>query len=164
MHPLALPTLAATLALMTASPASAWGELGHRVVALIAYKHLSPTAKARIDAILSGDTDPLTPPDIGSRAVWDTQIVRTLGNPAEVIVDSLDREIAPADMKAWTRESFSVAKAAVYKLPVHGACDSQSQPVTLPEEYQMRAQRVVSKQLERGGLHLTFVLNEALQR
>jgi len=53
-----------------AQPAFAWGDDGHKVVALIAYKHLSPTAKAKVDAILAGDTDTLTAPDVASRATW----------------------------------------------------------------------------------------------
>jgi hypothetical protein len=56
--------------LALAGPACAWGELGHRVTALIAYRHLTPAAKARVDALLASDTDTLTAPDIGSRAAW----------------------------------------------------------------------------------------------
>ena len=53
-----------------AGPASAWGDLGHRVTALIAYRHLTPQARARVDALLAADTDALTPPDFASRATW----------------------------------------------------------------------------------------------
>jgi hypothetical protein len=56
---------------MTAcAPAVAWGDLGHRVTALIAYRHLLPAARAHLDALLASDSDPLTAPDFASRATW----------------------------------------------------------------------------------------------
>lgn len=60
----------AVLATMACAPAAAWGDLGHRVTALIAYRHLLPTARARLDALLAGDSDPLTAADFASRATW----------------------------------------------------------------------------------------------
>jgi hypothetical protein len=59
--------------LAAASPAAAWGELGHKVTALIAYRHLTPKARDRVDALLASDTDTLTPPDFASRATWADQ-------------------------------------------------------------------------------------------
>jgi hypothetical protein len=56
--------------LLTATRASAWGDLGHEVTALIAYRHLTPAARAKIDAMLAADTDPLTASDFASRATW----------------------------------------------------------------------------------------------
>jgi hypothetical protein len=55
---------------MACAPAAAWGDLGHQVTALIAYRHLLPTARARLDALLASDADPLTAPDFASRATW----------------------------------------------------------------------------------------------
>lgn len=40
---------------LTASPAFAWGDLGHDVIAKIAYAHLTPAARAKIDALLAAD-------------------------------------------------------------------------------------------------------------
>jgi hypothetical protein len=40
------------LILETATPAWAWGTLGHRLIARVAEKHLTPEAKAAIAAIL----------------------------------------------------------------------------------------------------------------
>lgn len=62
-------TLVATL-LTVASPASAWGDLGHEVTARIAYRHLTPSVRTRVDALLASDTDTLTAPDFASRATW----------------------------------------------------------------------------------------------
>jgi hypothetical protein len=65
------PLLAlAALAALLCSQARAWGDLGHEVTALIAYRHLSPTARAALDAMLAGDPDTLTAPDFASRATW----------------------------------------------------------------------------------------------
>jgi hypothetical protein len=62
--------LAAALAALICSQALAWGDLGHEVTALIAYRHLSPTARAALDALLASDTDTLTAGDFASRATW----------------------------------------------------------------------------------------------
>jgi hypothetical protein len=62
--------LVACGALAAAGPAAGWGDLGHEVTAMIAYDHLTPTAKAKVDALLASDADPLTPPDFAHRATW----------------------------------------------------------------------------------------------
>jgi S1/P1 Nuclease len=61
---------AAALAGLISSQALAWGDLGHEVNALIAYRHLTPTARAALDALLASDTDALTAGDFASRATW----------------------------------------------------------------------------------------------
>jgi hypothetical protein len=58
------------IATLAGSPAVAWGDLGHKVTALIAYRHLTPAARAALDALLAADLDTLTPPDFASRATW----------------------------------------------------------------------------------------------
>jgi len=50
--------------------AMAWGDEGHKVVAVIAYAHLKPAAKKKVDALLAADKDTLTAPDFVSRATW----------------------------------------------------------------------------------------------
>jgi hypothetical protein len=57
-------------ALLWFSDAGAWGDLGHKATALIAYRHLSPKARSALDTLLASDTDPLTAPDFASRATW----------------------------------------------------------------------------------------------
>jgi hypothetical protein len=65
------PLLAlAVVAALIGSQARAWGDLGHEVTALIAYRHLRPTARAALDAVLASDTDTLTAGDFASRATW----------------------------------------------------------------------------------------------
>ena len=41
--------------------ALAWGRLGHRLVAALAWDELTPTTRARIDALLAGEPDPTLP-------------------------------------------------------------------------------------------------------
>jgi hypothetical protein len=55
---------------LAGGPALAWGDLGHEVTALIAYRHLTPAARREVDRLLASDSDNLTPPDIASRATW----------------------------------------------------------------------------------------------
>ena len=62
--------LAPALLLTWSTQALAWGQAGHAVTALIAERYLTPAAKAKLDALLASDTDPLTAPDFASRAAW----------------------------------------------------------------------------------------------
>jgi hypothetical protein len=62
--------IAAMFVLGAAGPASAWGDLGHKVTALIAYRHLTAAARSKVDALLASDGDGLTAPDFASRATW----------------------------------------------------------------------------------------------
>jgi hypothetical protein len=45
-------TAAAFAVLAVGQPALAWGDLGHRVVADLAYERLTPTARSQVDALL----------------------------------------------------------------------------------------------------------------
>jgi hypothetical protein len=60
----------AAIAIALAGPALAWGDLGHRVTALIAYQHLNAKARTALDALLASDADTLTAPDFASRTTW----------------------------------------------------------------------------------------------
>ena len=55
---------------LCAGPAAAWGELGHRVSAAIAYHRLTPRARQRIDQLLRQGRDNLAEPDFVSAATW----------------------------------------------------------------------------------------------
>jgi hypothetical protein len=68
----ALPVAAALalLALLRPAAALAWGDDGHRVVALIAERLMSPAVRDRVAALLARDEDPLTAHDIASEATW----------------------------------------------------------------------------------------------
>jgi S1/P1 Nuclease len=60
------------LSILVAVPqqASAWGDDGHMVVALIAQQYLMPSARMEVASMLAVDTDPLTKHDIASEATW----------------------------------------------------------------------------------------------
>lgn len=62
--------LLALLVLAAPQPGWAWGEAGHRIIAIIAAGQLTPAARAGVDALLAADPDPLTTPDIAARATW----------------------------------------------------------------------------------------------
>jgi nuclease S1 len=47
-----------TAALLLPAPAYAWGALGHRLVARLAYGQLTPQARAQIAELLSGEAEP----------------------------------------------------------------------------------------------------------
>ena len=51
-----------SLSMVAALPqkASAWGDDGHKVVALIAEHYPAPGTKAQVNSLLAADTDPLT--------------------------------------------------------------------------------------------------------
>jgi hypothetical protein len=61
-----------SLSMLAAFPhqAGAWGDDGHKTVALIAEHYLTPTTKRQVDALLAADTDNLTKHDIASEATW----------------------------------------------------------------------------------------------
>jgi hypothetical protein len=50
--------------------AAAWGDEGHRIVALIAYEHLSPDIQAEVGQMLAADPDTLTKHSIADAATW----------------------------------------------------------------------------------------------
>jgi hypothetical protein len=81
-----------------AGPASAWGDLGHEVAALIAYDHLTPKARTRVDALLAADKDTLTGSGFADRAVWADRYraYNRATAPWHVIALDLDSPSLPA--------------------------------------------------------------------
>jgi hypothetical protein len=60
----------ACVALATPHVACAWGNTGHRVIALIALDRLTPAARARIDGLLQRDSDHLVDATFDGWATW----------------------------------------------------------------------------------------------
>jgi S1/P1 Nuclease len=58
------------VALTSPHPAAAWGDEGHKIIALIAEHHLDPAVRAKVATLLAADTDTLTDHDIASEATW----------------------------------------------------------------------------------------------
>ncbi|HSV23739.1 MAG TPA: S1/P1 nuclease, partial [Xanthobacteraceae bacterium] len=63
-------TLALATNFVQPRPALAWGDDGHKVVALIAQSFLETDVRKRLNALLAADTDSLTPHDIAAAATW----------------------------------------------------------------------------------------------
>ena len=63
-------SLLAAAGLATPAVSFAWGDMGHQIVATLAYPRLTPKARKAVDALLAKDKDPLTQPDFVSRATW----------------------------------------------------------------------------------------------
>jgi hypothetical protein len=59
-----------SILLLATTRVLAWGDDGHKTVALIAEHFLDPTVKIKITAILDADPDDLTPHDLASEATW----------------------------------------------------------------------------------------------
>jgi S1/P1 Nuclease len=58
------------IALTSPHPARAWGDEGHKVIALIAEHYLDPAARAKVAGLLAADADTLTDHEIASEATW----------------------------------------------------------------------------------------------
>src|SRR6185437_3542651 len=65
-----LLSLIALAASGAASTAHAWGFEGHQVIAAVARQRLTPQVRAKVEAILDTDTDPLTGHDLENEATW----------------------------------------------------------------------------------------------
>jgi hypothetical protein len=113
-----LASIVSAALLVVAGPAAAWGDLGHEVTALIAYRHLTPTARARLDKMLASDTDPLTAPDFASRATWADKYRNSHRETAAW--HFVDIEIDHPDLAA---ACFGFPKLAPGQPASHGAAD-----------------------------------------
>lgn len=81
---------AVLIAMLPSTGALAWGDLGHRTIALIAERYLDPGVKARVNALLASDPDPTTAPDLASRATW-----------ADKYRDAGKRTFTPTGTEKW---------------------------------------------------------------
>ena len=87
-----LPLCLGTIQLFASTGAFAWGDEGHRIIAVIAYARLTPAARAKVDAILAADRDTLTAPDFASRATWADRYRDS---------DRLDKKVHYLATRAW---------------------------------------------------------------
>lgn len=90
-----------------ASPAFAWGDQGHKVVALVADHYLKPAVRQKIKAMLAQDTSGLTPStSIADEATWADRFRDSDRNTTKIRYDLtrnwhfVDIEIAGADIDA----------------------------------------------------------------
>ncbi len=52
------------------TPAFAWGDVGHQIIALVADRYLLPQARAQVASMLRHDTSGLVPTDLAHQATW----------------------------------------------------------------------------------------------
>ena len=90
---------AALASLALPAPALAWGDEGHRVVALIARSYLAPEVRTKVDAILASDPDALTASDMASRATW-ADAWRGAGHRETASWHFVDLEITAPDLRS----------------------------------------------------------------
>jgi S1/P1 Nuclease len=111
----------------------------------------------------------------GPRAVnlhsyWDTVVVQGLGDEPQAVADVLTRRITPqnkaaweeSDPDSWALEGFDIAKTVVYTIGSQPGCTADPSPVGLPPGYADAAHEIVATQLEKAGVRLAVMLNQAL--
>ena len=87
-------------------------------------------------------------------AFWDVTTVNALGPSAPVIAATLDGNITPAEIKAWSAggpkdwamQSFAIGKRDAYNLPSKPTC-AQASAVKLSRTYQTTAEADAARQL-----------------
>ena len=79
LRPAAASALMAACFLLPTKAALAWGDEGHRVIALIADHYLEPSVKQKVTAILATDSEPASH-DIAGASVWATAPVNLEGH------------------------------------------------------------------------------------
>ena len=116
---------------------------------------------------------------------WDTVFVRRLGARADDVSRELIAGISDDDRRAWSggspadwaKESFQIARNHVYLPLQHTGSPSGAgvdvdpgisgggppRPITLDAQYESDARSIVAGQLQRAGLRLARLLNEALR-
>src|SRR6266404_45979 len=116
---------------------------------------------------------------------WDTVFVRRLGTRADDVSRELIAGISDDDRRAWSggspadwaKESFQIARNHVYGPLQHTGSPSGAgvdvdpgisggghpRPITLDARYESDAGNIVAGQLQRAGLRLARLLNDALR-
>jgi hypothetical protein len=79
LHPAAASALLAACFLLPAKAALAWGDEGHRVIALIADHYLEPAVKQKVAAILATDGEAASR-DVAGASVWATAPANLAGH------------------------------------------------------------------------------------
>ena len=98
-------------------------------------------------------------------AVWDTNVVASLGDNPDQVASELEAQITPEEEKSWSagtsvdwaNELFRVAKHVIYS-SLHGE-GGTTEPIFLPADYAARERPITATQLERAGVRLAAVLN-----
>lgn len=89
--------------------AFAWGDDGHKTIALIAQQCLSPSAKSKVGSVLAADSDnSLTAHDIANEATWadkyrdmDSRKLHYKSTQNWHFVDNGDQQAGPGCGMLW---------------------------------------------------------------
>jgi hypothetical protein len=98
--------LCACVASLAGSPALAWGDRGHEIIALVADHELQPKVRAKLRAMLAADTSGLTTTDVGAEATWADKFRDSDRNTTKVHYTQtrewhfVDIELADGDLAA----------------------------------------------------------------
>ena len=101
---------------------------------------------------------------------WDTGVVQLIGTDPSAVAAQLASQITSTlkaqweqgDPRSWAQESYAVAKASVYTLNSASACGLDPAPIPLPDAYVQNARQIAAMQMERAGVRLAKLLNDAL--
>ena len=101
---------------------------------------------------------------------WDSVFVERLGRSAEDVSRTLIAGISAHDRRAWSggspadwaQESFRIAREDVYG-PLRVRAADPGGAITLDARYEADAVNIVTRQLQRAGLRLARLLNDALR-
>jgi S1/P1 Nuclease len=102
---------------------------------------------------------------------WDTVFVEHLGRNAATVSGQLFAGISQDDRRAWSggspadwaEESFRIARNDVYGPLQHVAAADPGGAIMLDQRYEADAGNIVARQLQRAGLRLARLLNDALR-
>ena len=119
------------------------------------------------NCVLLGMSGPRT---VNLHSYWDTAVVQAMGSDPQAVAAKLVQTITPdelaawrkSDPKAWAMESYEVAKARVYTIGSKPGCNNDTSPVILPPGYDEAAVQTAAVQLQKAGVRLAMVLNQAL--
>jgi hypothetical protein len=97
--------------------------------------------------------------------VWDVDVVEALGFDANAVADELERNLSPAQRKAW-----QAGTPAQWANEVHGIARDQIYPplagrrsLHLPRDYAWRQATLTRMLLAKAGVRLGWLLNEVFR-
>ncbi|ATU72791.1 Nuclease S1 [Gluconacetobacter sp. SXCC-1] len=101
---------------------------------------------------------------------WDTVVVTEIDPDARHLADRLFDQISVTQKDAWqagtvaqwAMDSFGLAKTYVYDFHPPAGCSTDGAPLSLPAGYDATARAIATRQLEKAGVRLAFVLNRDL--
>lgn len=106
---------------------------------------------------------------VSLHSYWDTVVVAEIAPDAQTLATTLRGRITPTQVatwgsgspRDWARESFALAKSAAYTFGSSAGCGQDAAPIPLPNGYDARARDIAAVQIEKAGVRLATVLNDA---